>query len=356
MSPRIAPGLSLIAMTVSVAACSTPNLEYSARVPAGSSVVAEYNTVAVDRFRGPEGGWYTGVFERMVEDARFDGAPWFQMASSYDYPEAVFRGSVDIDWLDEDHERNIVSRCVEWDGLFDCETRRDVVEHCVRYEVHLSAEPELYDPATGRVVWRGRYPGSASDRDCRDVGYADEVGSGPWDFGYQRHHWSPFDIGGFGGYGFGGFSYDRYLVDELIREALIDTLRPIRADIAPRNVRAKARLIDEAVSLEVRADPRFNMALKAAEDDDVAGSCALWKEMAAEFPDAPAVKFNTGACMEATGNYAEAHRIYAEVAAMPIELPRLVQQALNQIQERRWGEAELERLIGESDVMDVPES
>ncbi|MCI4643404.1 MAG: hypothetical protein MRY64_01320 [Hyphomonadaceae bacterium] len=348
-------GLALGALVSSVAACSSTNLEYTARVPAGAAIVAEYQEVAVDQFRGPEGYWYTDMFERMVADARFDGAPWFQMASSYDDPEAVFRGYVDIDWVDEDHERNIVSRCVEWDGPFDCETRRDVVQHCIRYEVHLAAEPELVDRDTGRVVWRGRYPGSAADRECRDVGYADETGHGPWDEGSRRYHGPGFGVGGFGSFGFGGFSNGRYIIDELVREALLDTLRPIRADIAPRNVRARARLIDEAVDPEVQADPRFDLAVQAARDNDVAGSCALWRALAADYPNAPAVKFNTGACLEAAGQYAEAHRIYSDVSLMPIELPDTVHRALSQIERRRSGEAEIERLMA-PDVLDVPES
>lgn len=346
MSHRMTTGLALGAVMVSAAACTTPNLEYSARVPAGAPVVADYRHVAVDRFRGPEGYWYADAFERMVADARFDGAPWFHLATSYSYPDGVFRGDIDILWLDERHDRRVVSRCVEWDGPFDCERRRDVVQHCVHYEVQVSAVPELVDEMTGRVIWRGRYPASASDEVCRDVGFVEDVGHGPWDQGGRRYPWS--------GHGF-DHVYGSYVVDNLIREALHDTLAPIRRDIAPLNVRARARLIDEAIDPEAAADPRFGQALQAAKDDNVVGSCALWRALAADYPDAPGVKFNMGACLEASGAYEEAQQVYLDVSRMPVALPKTVQDALRQIQARRSGEAELERLLAAPPIP-VPDS
>ena len=351
MRHRVTPALAMTAMLLGVTACATPNLEYTARVPAGAPEVSEYPTVAVDRFRGPEGYWYADAFERMVSDARFDGDAWFYLATSYAYPDAVFRGDIDILWLDERHERHVVSRCVEWDGLFDCERRRDVVEHCVYYDVQVSAVPELVDQQTGRVVWRERYPASASDAVCRDVGFVEDVHHGPWERGSHRYPWNSH------GYGFGGDVYGNYVVDNLVREALEDTLAPIRRDIAPMNVRARARLIHEALDPVVAADPRLEQALEAARDDNVSGSCALWSALAADYPDAPGVKFNTGACLEAAGDYDGAQAVYAEVGRMPVELPDLVSSALRQIEARRMGEAELDRLLGTPTLpVPVPES
>lgn len=348
MRHRVTQALALAAMLVGMTACATPNLEYTARVPAGAPEVSDYRNVAVDPFRGPEAHWYTDAFERMVANARFDGESWFYLATSYAYPDAVFRGDVDILWLDERHERRVVSRCVEWDGLFDCERRRDVVEHCVRYDVEVTAMPELVDQQTGRVIWRERYPGSASDTVCRDVGFVEDVQHGPWEHGSHRYPWGGYD------HGFRGNVYGNYIVDNLVREALMDTLRPIRRDIAPMNVQARARLIDEAIDPDVAVDPRFSQALQAARDDNVSGSCTLWRALAVDYPDAPGVKFNTGACLEAAGNYDAAQQIYAEVGSMPIELPNIVASALRQIETRRSGEAELDRLLSDTPTLPVP--
>lgn len=335
-------GHTLIALgaVAAAAACASPGLDYQARIPAGDPVVSQYRAVAVDLFRGPEGGWYASAFESMLASARFDGQPWFTLVTSYDRPEGVYRGRTAISWLDERHERNIVRRCVEWDGLFDCETRADVVEHCVNYEVEVEAEPELIDLATGRPVWAARYSGRASDRVCEDLGRVEDVGErGPRHGETRRHAWHS--------YGFGGDVWGGYIVDELVREALSDTLSAVRADVAPQNITARARLITEAIDPEVRADPRFGFAVRAARDGQYQAACEIWSALALEYPDAPAVKFNLGACAEAAGDYARAQALYGEVSQMPVTLPEWALDALSQINRRRAGETEIDRLLGE---------
>ena len=89
---------------------------------------------------------------------------------------------------------------------------------------------------------------------------------------------------------------------DLVRDALYETLQPIRRDIAPRNATVRATFITEALDPVARADPRFQQALDISSKDPFA-SCAMWTGMAEEYPNSPAVIHNLGACAEATSDF-----------------------------------------------------
>lgn len=279
---------------------------------------AETRTVQVDRFRGPAGGWYAEQFESMISNTVFDGQQWFTLADfSYgvpgDTPAGTYSGHVDIDDYSWDEYHRTTSKCIEWDGLFDCETRVDVEELCVQESVSMSAHPRLVDADTGEVVFSGSYGGSASEENCYETGVYDgeknkkirkkrrnkQVG-GHWNFGPA--------------FGFGQTDAPAYLV----RSALRETLQPIRRDIAPRNATVRATFITEALDPVARADVRFQQALDLSKKDPFA-SCAMWTGMAEEYPDAPAVVHNLGACAEATSDFQSAQGHYARAAELSVQ-------------------------------------
>jgi len=321
-----------------LAACSTPGIDYTARVPAGSLEAASYRTVGVERFDGPAGGWFAARFEEMLASATLDGARWFNAAYPGEMPEGVYEGVISVDWIDEYHEREIDRQCVEWDGSFDCERRADVLKHCVSFEVEVTVSPALFDARTGEIVWSGNYSGDAHDRDCETLGEVGTFRDGRWPVdGYRdRHRW-----GGFGRRYYGG-----YVVDGLIREAAGETLPAIRRAIAPYNRRAKAKLMTEAVDPVVAGDARFELAMEAAKKDNFLTACTLFEELATENPGAPAVTFNLGACAEAEGDFETAQLLYAEAAQSGFDLPAVLEDALKRIGQRRAGEQELEWLTG----------
>lgn len=334
------PGSSLAFLVALglMAACATPGIEYTARLPAGDPVAASFREVGVDEFRGPDGSWYAGAFESMLAGAQFDGQPWFLVMTRFQTPAGVYRGQVDVAWLDETIERNIVERCVDWDKPFDCGRRADVVEICVNYRVEAVSRPQLIDLASGRPVWSGNFTGQASDRDCYDLGPVESYGnSGPRQGESRRHRW----LGG----GFEGPFYRSFVVDGLIREALADTLDDIRAEIAPRNAVATARLITEALDPEVKGDPNFGFAVTLAKEGQIGEACAAFATLAEQYPQAPDVKFNLAACTEASGDYASAQLLYAQVNQSGVKLPGFAREALSRISKRRAGEAEVDRQI-----------
>ena len=295
------------------AACTIPGINYEARLMPESLAAAETRTVQVDRFQGPAGRWYARQFESMIANTVFDGQQWFTLADfSYgvpgDTPAGTYAGHVNIDDYDWSEYHRTTSKCVEWDGLFDCETRVDVEELCVEERVSVSAHPRLVDADTGEVVFSGAYGGTSSRENCFETGYYD----GEFNKKLKkkrRHH----GLSGYHSLGFAGLDAPA----DLVRDALFETLGPIRRDIAPRNATVRATFVTEALDPVVRADPRFQQALDLSSKDPF-GSCAMWTGMAEEYPEAPAVIHNIGACSEATSDFQAAQGHYAKAAELSV--------------------------------------
>jgi len=299
LASALAPVLALV-----LGACASPGLSYTARSPAGDPVAAAYRTVAVGYFSGPEGEWYTGAFETMLLGTQFDGGPWF-IVHHPGAPEGTYEGhysgQVDIVEIDVWDEMRTRQKCVEWDGLFDCEHRAEVLEACLEVEVAVAVTARLTDVGNGAIRFQQTYHGRAAEETCEEV----EIVSGKYAGRRKR------------GDGHFGWLHDRFgaaaddLTVALVREALGDTLDSVRRDIAPRNGRARAPLVAEAVDPEVRADPRFAAALAAAGEGDAGRGCALFAVLGEAYPAAPGVRHNLGACAEAAGDTEAAEAHYA---------------------------------------------
>lgn len=313
-----------------------------------SVAAAETRTVQVDRFRGPGGGWFARQFEAMLANTVFDGAQWFTLADfSYgvpgDTPAGTYTGHIDIDSYDWNEYHRTRSKCIEWDGLFDCETRVDVEELCIEERVSVSAHPRLIDADTGEVVFSGAYGGDASTESCYETGVYDGVFDKKLKR-KRRHH----GLNGLHSIGFAGLDAPA----DLVREALFETLGPIRNDIAPRNATVRATFVTEALDPVVRADPRFEQALKVSSKDPFT-SCAMWSGMAEEYPASPAIIHNVGACAEASSDFQAAQGHYAKAAEYSIPFsadgvtvgPQFLK-ALRKLSDQRVGLEIIDELTG----------
>lgn len=336
--------VSAIAL-MGLAACSTPGINYETRLMPASVDAAATRVVQVDRFRGPGGGWYTARFESMLANTTLDGQPWFQLADFIydDLGESragTYTGNINIiDHRVSEYYRT-VSKCVEWDGLFDCETRIDVEELCIREEVEVAVEPRLIDVDSGQTVFSGVYAGTASDEICEEP------------HRHRGHHGR-----GGGLFSFGGFTPD----PSLVYSALSETLRPIRYDIAPRNATVKATFVTEALDPVVAADPRFEQAVDMAANDPF-GSCNTWTALADQYPEAPAVMHNMGACAEASTDFDAAHGLYARAAELSVKYSAdgtsaggAFLKALRKMSDQRYGLELIEELSNPGDYIPVPE-
>lgn len=338
--------LGLAVMT----ACSTPGIDYSARIVPPHTAAVETRIVDVGEFRGPGGNWYEGRFEAMLASAVFDGQPWFSMAryADGDVPDGqragIYEGIIDIVDYEAEEYTQTVSKCVEWDGLFDCEHREDVEELCLREEVEVSVTPRLVEYGSGRVLFSETYFGSSGHESCDEV--------------YRHGRRGRHNHGGGWIYGMlGGVEPPR----DMVLDALADTVSQVRLDIAPRNTTMRASFVDEAIDPVVRADPRFEQAVKAGRDNPYA-SCEVWRDLKLQYPEAPAVTHNLGACYESSGDFLGAHTLYAEAAQQSAAASgtgvamKDFSQSLARMSSYRTGLQLIDRLTSdETDWLAVPE-
>ncbi|MDJ0919981.1 MAG: hypothetical protein QNI84_02560 [Henriciella sp.] len=334
-----------IGAVAALSACTTPGIDYEARLMASSPEAAETRIVAVERFRGPASGWFTRQFESMLANAQFDGAHWFTLAD-YTPPQradraGTYSGDIDVISYDWSEYHRTVKKCVEWDGLFDCETRAEVEQICLDQRLEVAVTPRLVDASSGQVVYSNTYFGEAHREYCDDV--YDYHGKG-----YSKGHYH----GSGHRAGLLGFA-DYAAPPDMMREALNDTLWPIRVDIAPRNATVRATFVTKALDPVVRADPRFEQAVDMAASNPF-GSCDSWVALSAEYPQSPAIVHNMGACAEASTDYEAAQGLYGEAAELSVKYSvdgaasKDFVRALRKLSERRTGAQLIEELTGEA--------
>jgi len=289
--------IALLAVLGTLVGCTTPGLNYNTTLMASSPAAAATRNVSVSHFAGPAGGWYARQFEAMLANTTLDGQAWFALAD-YEYlagqPVGIYSGTINIVRYDVYDYTRMEKKCVEWDGLFDCERREEVLEYCVEETLEVDVRPRLRDAATGETVFTHVYEGRAGNKRCQT----------------DPHYGWSHGVGNYAGYG--------DLIDGrgvLLREALSRTLHRVRRDIAPRNVTVKAVFAAKAIDPEVAADPRFEEAVKAGLSDPVL-SCSLWTDLIATYPEAPAVVHNRGACAEAEADFAAAQQFYGQAVSL----------------------------------------
>ena len=197
--------------------------------------------------------------------------------------------------------------CVEFDGLFDCEHRAIVETECTEETVEVVVTANLVDIDTGRTVFTQSQGGGANHENCVDVAQYEDDGSplGTWR--------DPLHS-----------SYDpRDAPYGMIADATVEAVRRFRTDIAPYDATIRAEIMTEGLIPEEQNDPRFAAAVDATKRGEMLGACAQWDELGKEWPDAPAVLHNLGACAEARGDMETAQLRYARAASLASGIPLL---------------------------------
>jgi len=337
--------VALLGSALAMGACATPGIDYQARIMPTAPEAAELRNISVERFEGPSGGWFAGKLERVLASAQFDGQYWFSVAgASYEpsAPEGIYAGFVEVTDVDEHFSENYDRRCVRRekneDGKKECVKWEDYVEYCISTDVSVAAFVELREPQSGEPVFSATYPGSARDYSCTE---------------YRRGRGHGYFLESLIGsaLGFNDLAYGYGSPGALIREALADTLGPIRRDVAPRNATVRAEFVTKPIDAFVKADPRFSDAVRLARKTPQA-SCDLWALLGETYPEAPSVTHNLGACSEAAGDYAGAQSLYAQASDLAGRTPggadlfREMTKSLSQISARRSDLISLDRLTG----------
>lgn len=343
--PHCSALVSLLAM---MTACATPGIDYTASVAPGNPEAASLRTVAVERFSGPLSGWYADQFEGMLQDAYFDGQPWFQVGlfSRQSNVEGVYGGEVQISQPYVDERYHTYSTCVEKDKETKKCLKKKVIEQvCLDYSIDVEVTPYLLDVGRDKIVHSKTYYASDSEQECFETGHVEyRIRRGPNDPGKGKYKFAYEDYGS-PGYSLGG----DYIIDRIVASALQETIAQARFDIAPYNKQVRATILAEAEDPAVRSDPRFMQAVEAIRGQNFNLACQTFEALAQDYQEAPAVLHNLGACAEASGNSADAQVYYAEAArtaqALGAAPAKRVLKALDRISETRSDELVLDALV-----------
>lgn len=323
-----------------VAACATPGYDYEARMAPTVPEAAAYRDVAVGRFHGPAGNVAEAEFANMIEQVTLDGQYWFTQPSGD--PMGLYEGRVDIESWEAETRFEREERCLEYDGLFDCEHRGVVETECREETVEVVVTASLVDYRTNRLVFSQQQLGGASRETCVDIAEYEDHGQV---LGVRR---DPIHS-----------SYDPYDAPiGMVRDAVVEAVRRFRNDIAPYYQTMRAEIMTDGLTPEASNDPRFAAAVKATRNGNFMGACAQWDELGREWTRAPAVIHNLGACAEARGDLATAQLRYARAAELAQAIPLLkdkqarpIFNALERVSGRRMDDALINSIL----YPDLPE-
>lgn len=328
--------------------CVTPGFDYTASIAPGNPEAATYRTVAVDRFQGPLGDWYAEQFEDMLQTATFENQAWFDVAlfSGQSNANGTYYGSVEISRPDVSEHLSYHSVCVERDEeTKKCITKKDVERVCLRYSIAVRATPVLVDIRSEQVVHQVTYSASDSEQECFDTGRVIYRARGEARNGGRNRRQFAYDNYSRPGYRLGS----DHIIDRITASALRDTVWQARRDIAPYNRESRARVLTKTERPDVGGDPRFAEAVSSVRAGQYLKACSLFTTLNADYPDAPSVLHNLGACAEAGGNAADAQGFYAEAVSsaqlLGAEPARRVLQALDRVSDMRTDEVIINAIL-----------
>ena len=329
-------------------ACATPGIDYTASVAPGNPTAAELRNIAVERFRGPLSGWYADAFENMLQQANFDGQPWFQVGlfSRQSNVEGVYGGDIQISDVYVDEHYHTTSTCVEKDKeTKKCIKKKEIENVCIDYSIDVAVTPKLLNVRTQNIVHNRTYSAGDSERECFETGkVVYRVRRGPGDPGRGKYRVAYRDYQR-PGYRLGG----DHIVDRITASALDNTIWQIRRDIAPYNRQVRATVLTDAENPGVRADPRFKQAVQGIRNENLSFACQTFAVLSEDYPGSPAVLHNLGACAEASGESADAQAYYAQASSAAQALgsapAKRILNALDRISSTRNNELVLDSLV-----------
>ena len=334
---------ALIGGALALVSCaSTPGLSYTVAEPAANSHAASLRRVAVLGFSGWHGGEFARSFDASLREARFEGAPWFDVtaptgdpalysggfgpsaqARAIEFGEAygldgVWYGDVDTDSWASHVYYEMRKKCVEWDGLFDCETRKEYEVACRDFEARATTRMVLVDVRSGQIVVDRLFSDDDSDKRCRERGEG-------WRHGGHHSRLDP-------------------AAPEMERNLLHSLSGRLRREIAPYTRSQKARLMTSPSLPYMDLTNGFAQAVSLAEDGRGQAACALFETMDERFGEEdPALAYNLAACAEMAGDLDAARDRYE--AALQIGGMTLTPDFLKDADEalRRLGALEVDR-------------
>ncbi len=377
---------SILFSAFALSNCASPGLEYTVSEPAYNTEAAKLREVAIMGFSGQHGHTFTSSLDGLLRNTVFEGYPWFEVSPYSSRSgwsgsigqavrtgedlgvQGVWFGDVDTYSSVSPPYREVRSKCVEWDGPFDCERRVDYEVECFDIHAEVSISARLADVAGGYVVADERMSDRDSDRVCRETYYYhDHGGKGGKKGkkhkgdGHGRQHYSGYNRGGLSSYGFGYWEHqDR--AERMERRLVAQQAGRLRRVIAPFERTAKARLMETPGLPYTELVTGFEGAISAAKSGNNLASCRQFEALSTQFPDDPSLNFNLGACAEMFGELQQASELYqrAEELAGPMpteDFLKLSRKAFTRVSDLKLNQSYLtQQLIETGELIPVEPS
>jgi len=304
------------------------------KVPARSSLSALIKDVAVLSFDGEIGEKFTAEMNKMLNNAKEDGAKYFKVTDiekvpeSRDYTEkeaaelgkqlgvrGVYYGVSNIVAEEKKvmEKREKCEYMTPMDNMTKISDLREVFCKKVMVPVDCTIRDysfytlvNLVDVETGRLVYSRKFKDGGRYKSCQDD--------------------------------------DNYMpaFETLQKRSVKKAIDEIRKDVAPYVVKMHVELKKSTKGIKDKADvSRFDSGLKNAELGNLEEGCRLWKILLAKYPEQESLLYNTAVCAEVKDQLDEAEKLYLKADDMSDKPDELVRKAIKRIKIRR---AELKKL------------
>ena len=97
--------------------------------------------------------------------------------------------------------------------------------------------------------------------------------------------------------------------ETIVRSMIDDVAGELAATFTPRTERYSVKVLESDKGMTKEQKAAFKASVKLTKTD-LPAACASWAEQDRAMPNYPSLVFNLGLCAEATGNFAEAERLY----------------------------------------------
>lgn len=330
---RIA-GITLAAALVIASGCAT-TIKTSVLMPGRVDQAAQFKSVAVLPFDGPDGRAVTSVLEGTLAGVMIDDKQFFQIVDRGSLDKAmnemklamtgavdantaaqvgkivgakgIYTGIVTTSAVNSSRYTEKRRKCSSYRTVTDSKGRKS--QECVRWyddEVNCTKRtatfaftPKLVEVETSRLIFSNTYESSLESKGCEDE--------------------------------------SRALMDgEVMRKKVQgDAMQKFRMDVAPYYAAMEFTLKDSTSGIASdAAKTKLKDGITFAGSGRMDRACALWGEARPLAPDSISILFNLGICAETQGKPEEAQALYQQIDKMLTKPDESVNKALARVTEQ----------------------
>lgn len=323
--------LLIIVFLFITSGCAT-TINASRIVPAGSTDVTNYKTVAFLDFKGNRGADVSSRLESTVIKAEVNGKKQyavvdrkninkilqeqqFQMTIAnpdtiVDFgqligAEAIWYGNAESRY-NVTHSYETRSECARYvDGR--CRVYREYNVPCERRNIVVNITPKLSSVATGKVIYSKDFQEQSSSYYCSDSYFGARTEA------------------------------------ELYNDALNEILYRYRLDIAPYVENVKIELMSKKDGTNKKSEELLKSGIEFAKVERMEKACELWASGLKETPASISLNYNMGVCSELSSNYEKALNYYLKAENNSLKPIKTISDAIERAKENIANQKTLKR-------------